>query len=74
MRHPARTSLAERKASGKRRRPVDQDPDEKIGPDPKDVIVGGGIAFLLGLLGAAGEQVGRRLFGSEEEPEAEKEE
>ena len=46
----------------------DDEPRPK--PDPMDVCWGGIIALLYGLLSAAGEEVGRRIFGRpEEEPE-----
>ena len=46
------------------------DSEPKPNPEPKDVAIGGAVAFLLGLLAVAGEEVGRRLFGKEQaEPE-----
>jgi len=54
-----------------RRSPMHRDDDEpRPKPDPMDVCWGGIIALLYGLLSAAGEEVGRRIFGRpEEEPE-----
>jgi len=71
VRQPARTVLAGKDCFEKES-PVSEIPDSEPNPkpEPKDVAIGGAVAFLLGLLAVAGEEVGRRLFGKKQaEPE-----
>jgi len=48
---------------------VHQDDELRPKPEPTDMCLGAIIAFLYGLLSAAGEEVGRRIFGRLEEEE-----